>query len=200
MPRLPVAAAAPTTTAAPNTPLLEAAPPLALVPTWLLCCYFLIVVLGGVIANVLLLVTTVRWRCWRGGGAPSCRGRFDAAAGDAGNAGGPEEDADGAGDDDGGGLAVDRDRGWWFLVAQLAAADALSLGLVSGGELWALRETGGPWRLPAALCAPFMGVDAMLGAAQTYLLVAIALHARATPADPVPSKQAEAEPEPERPS
>lgn len=78
--------------------------------------------------------------------------------------------------------------GWWFLTAQLAAADMLALVLVSGGELWSVRETGGPWRLPSGLCTPFMGLEAMLSAAQTYLLVALALHARATPADPVPSK------------
>lgn len=33
-----------------------------------------------------------------------------------------------------------------------------------------------------------MGLDIMLGAAQTYLLVALALHARVMPADPVPSR------------
>lgn len=86
------------------------------------------------------------------------------------------------------GLDAGRDRGWWTLLAQLALADALTLCLVSPGELWSLREGGGPWRLPAALCAPFVGLEAMLGAAQTYLLVAVALHAWATPADPVPSE------------
>lgn len=78
--------------------------------------------------------------------------------------------------------------GWWFLTAQLAAADMLALCLVSGGELWSVRETGGPWRLPRVLCAPFMGLESTVSAAQTYLLVALALHARAAPADPVPGK------------
>ncbi|KAJ1523933.1 hypothetical protein ONE63_010482 [Megalurothrips usitatus] len=135
--------------------------PQALVPAWLLSCYFLIVVVGGVIANVLLVVTT------DGGGA-----------GDVGS-----QD----GDDAGPRTTHGPGRGWWFLLSQLAAADALSLSLVSVGELWTVRETGGPWRLPAAACAPFMGLEALLDAAQTYLLVALTLHAWAAPTDPVPS-------------
>ncbi|KAK3908680.1 Mu-type opioid receptor [Frankliniella fusca] len=154
--------------AVPRTaPTPVAGVPVALVPTWLLSCYFLIVVVGGVVANVLLLATAVGWRCWRG------RGRTRAV-----------EDAVVAADEPG------RDRGWWLLLSQLAATDAVSLALVSGGELWSVRETGGPWRLPGSLCAPFVGLEAMLGAAQTYLLVALALHARAVPADPVPSLSA----------
>ncbi|XP_034236357.1 uncharacterized protein LOC117642375, partial [Thrips palmi] len=137
----------------------KTAVPLPLIPAWLMCCYFVIVVLGGVVANVLLLVTILRWRC-------RCDQHLDSDA----------DDAD-----------PGRDKGWWILVAQTAATDALTLCLVSGGELWSLRETGGPWRLPTALCAPFMGLEAMLGAAQTYLLAAVALHAWAAPADPVPS-------------
>lgn len=60
------------TTPVPPTPK-TAAPlaPLALVPAWLMACYFVIVVLGGVVANVLLLVTAVRWRCGYRGEPPS---------------------------------------------------------------------------------------------------------------------------------